>query len=87
MSQAIEQLAPCDLVLVEGFKAAAIPKLEVYRGANHKEWLHPNDKHIIAIVADTAASTALPQFDINDISGITEFVRLFSSSSDAVVFP
>jgi molybdopterin-guanine dinucleotide biosynthesis adapter protein len=75
---AVDALAPCDLALVEGFKAAAIPKLEIYRKGNQKEWLHPGDPHIIAVVADATAATSLPQFNINDINAITNFIRQFS---------
>src|SRR5512139_4205730 len=31
MEELIGRMSPCDLLLVEGFKRAAIPKLEVYR--------------------------------------------------------
>jgi molybdopterin-guanine dinucleotide biosynthesis adapter protein len=75
---AVRQLTPCDIVLVEGFKAAPIPKLEVFRRANEKTWLHPADPHIVAIAADVASTSALPWFDLNDISGIASFIRAYS---------
>jgi molybdopterin-guanine dinucleotide biosynthesis protein B len=46
-------MSPCDLVLVEGYKAAPIPKLEIWRAAAGKPLLYPRDPHIMAIATDT----------------------------------
>src|ERR1700676_177321 len=43
LADALRKLSPCDLVLVEGFKTAAIPKLEVYRASVGKPLLHRGD--------------------------------------------
>ena len=45
------KLSPVDLVLVEGFKRDAFPKLEIHRAANGKPLLHPDDPHIVAIAS------------------------------------
>ncbi|MEP6997413.1 MAG: molybdopterin-guanine dinucleotide biosynthesis protein B [Betaproteobacteria bacterium] len=74
LAQAVQRLSPCDLVLVEGFKAAAIPKLEVYRASIGKPLLHPDDPHIVAIAADTALATTLPRFDLGDVAAIAAFI-------------
>lgn len=74
LAQAVQRLSPCDLVLVEGFKAAAIPKLEVYRASVGKPLLHPGDPHIVAIATDAALATSLPRFDIVDVAGIADFI-------------
>lgn len=58
IEDALARLSPCDLALVEGFKAAPIPKLEVWRTAVGKPLLYPADPHIVAIATDSAA--ALP---------------------------
>jgi molybdopterin-guanine dinucleotide biosynthesis protein B len=78
LQQLIERISPCDLLLVEGFKREPIPKLEIYRHANGKEPLHPHDAHIVAIAADSRFNTALPQFDLDDASGIADFVCTFT---------
>ena len=44
--------SPCDLVLVEGYKAYPIPKLEIWRPAVGKPLLHPGDPPIVAIATD-----------------------------------
>jgi molybdopterin-guanine dinucleotide biosynthesis protein B len=61
-------------VLIEGFKTAAIPKLEVYRGSVGKPLLHPDDPHIVAIATDEALVTPLPRFDIGDLTAIVDFI-------------
>ncbi len=72
-----EQLArfsPCDLVLVEGFKHAPIPKIEVCRPGLGKPMLYPDDPDIIAVAADAAIETRLPVLDLNRPDDIAEFV-------------
>lgn len=78
LQQLIERISPCDLLLVEGFKREAIPKMEVYRRDNAKPALHPDDASIVAIAADCRFEAALPQFDLNEASRIAEFVRAFN---------
>ena len=51
--QTLARMSPCDLVLVEGYKAAPIPKLEIWRAAAGKALLYPPDPHILAIATDT----------------------------------
>lgn len=74
LAQALLRLSPCDLVLVEGFKAAPIPKLEVYRASVGKPPLHLQDSHVVAVASDGRVDTALPVFDIADIDGIASFI-------------
>lgn len=70
----LARLSPCDLVLVEGFKHAAIPKLEIYRAANGKPLLFLQDTHIIAIASDILMETTLPIFDLNAVASIGQFI-------------
>ena len=55
----ISELAPVDWVLVEGFKHAALPKVEVWRSALGQPPLYPGDPRFIAVATDDPA--ALPQ--------------------------
>jgi molybdopterin-guanine dinucleotide biosynthesis adapter protein len=73
-------LAGSDLVLVEGFKSAPIPKIEVRRRVSQtQEALAARDKHVIAVAADHAAETAdLPVFDLDDAEGIAAFIAAFA---------
>ena len=61
----LARLSPCDLVIVEGFKHAPIPKLEVHRAKADAPLLYPHDSSIVAVATDEQLSTSLPQFDID----------------------
>ncbi|MEN9560103.1 MAG: Molybdopterin-guanine dinucleotide biosynthesis adapter protein [Pseudomonadota bacterium] len=77
LAQALAQLSPCDLVLVEGYKHASIPKLEVYRASVGKPLLHQQDPYIQAIASEKSelgALPALPCFALDDIAGIAHFI-------------
>ena len=63
-----------DLILVEGCKNIAFPKIELHRQPTGKPWLYPNDAEIIAIASDTHCDAELPQLNINDIDSIALFV-------------
>ena len=72
----LARLAPCDLVLIEGYKREPIPKIEARRlEAANRMPLAPEDPHIAAIAADhPVTDTALPVFDLDDTATIADFV-------------
>lgn len=77
LPDAIAALAPCDLVLVEGFKAAPLPKLEVYRPSVGKPLLHPQDPCIVAVATDDPAAlsgAAIPVLDLDAVDAIATLV-------------
>ena len=70
----LRHLSPCDLLIVEGFKHAPIPKLEVWRAQTGEGLLHPQDPHIVAVASDVNIETPLPLLDLDDDAGIAEFI-------------
>lgn len=66
--------ALADLVLVEGFKQAAIPKIEVYRPSLGKPLWADQDTRVIAVAADGAVNTTLPLLDLNNAAEVADFV-------------
>jgi molybdopterin-guanine dinucleotide biosynthesis protein B len=70
----LKHLSPCDLLIVEGFKHAPLPKLEVWRAQTGEGLLHPQDPHIVAVASDEKVQTRLPLLDLNDDAGIAEFI-------------
>lgn len=71
----LERLSACDLVLVEGFKTLAHPKLEVFRVANGREPLHPSDPCIVAVASDREFPRAqIPVVPLDDIAAICDLV-------------
>lgn len=65
-----------DLILVEGFKPAIIPKIELHRPILGKPLLFPQDRSIIAVATDQPKqlTTALPVLDLNDPEAIAAFI-------------
>ena len=75
LEQLIGQLAPCDLVLVEGFKSEGqFARIEVRRSNNNEPPVFPHDPNVIAIAADHAVDTRLPVLDLNDAAKIASFI-------------
>lgn len=73
----LAQFSPCDLVLVEGFRHATLPKLEVWRAANNQPLLASSDPHVIAIAhlgLDPETANDRPHFDLDDSAGIAAFM-------------
>lgn len=74
LDELLARLAPCDLVLVEGFKQEPIPKLEVYRPENGKPPLFPERSDIVALATDDGIETTLPKLPLNDVGAMADFV-------------
>ena len=70
----VKRLSPCDLLVVEGFKFAPIPKMEVWRAETGEGLLHPNDPHIVAVASDATVETKLPLLDLNAHEAIAAFI-------------
>jgi molybdopterin-guanine dinucleotide biosynthesis adapter protein len=70
----LRHLSPCELLIVEGFKYAPIPKLEVWRAVTGEPLLHPNDSHFVAVVTDAKVETRLPVLDLNNADAVAAFV-------------
>ncbi|THK43249.1 molybdenum cofactor guanylyltransferase [Methylophaga sp. SB9B] len=86
--QAEPQLTDClarldmqklDLILVEGFKHEAFPKLELHRSNIGKPLIYPNDPNIIGIATDSVLSDQpnIPVLNLNDLAAILQFITTF----------
>jgi molybdopterin-guanine dinucleotide biosynthesis protein B len=76
----LARLSPVDLVLVEGYKRDAFPKLEIHRKANGKPLIHPVDPHIVAIASDAALPEAkVPVVDLDDIERIVDVLLQYAA--------
>jgi molybdopterin-guanine dinucleotide biosynthesis protein B len=83
LPEALDRLSPCDLALVEGYKAYPIPKLEIWRESVAKPLLHPQDSHILAIATDTPASFAhghIPVFALDALDEIATFIHTYADA-------
>ena len=63
-----------DLLVVEGFKAEPLPKIEVARSALSTELLCLNDRNLVATVTDFPVSPAVPHFGLGDATAIADFI-------------
>ena len=71
----LAKLDPCDLILVEGYKAAPHPKIETHREAAGRDLLAPGNPTIRAVASDARPATGLPLFDLDDVGGIASVLR------------
>lgn len=74
LEEQLKHFAPCDVVIVEGWKHHAMPKIEVHRKLSEKPLLFPNDTSVIAVASDETLATALPQFDLDDADAVAAFI-------------
>jgi molybdopterin-guanine dinucleotide biosynthesis protein B len=77
LPDALARLTRCDLALVEGYKTALIPKLEIWREVLGKPLLHPQDPHVAAIATDTPGRFAhgrIPAFPLAALDQIATFI-------------
>ena len=76
--QLLAELSPCDWVLVEGFKHADLPKIEVRRAAAPQQLapLYPDDPFVVALATDSPppVPTSLPQLSIDDPGAVAQWL-------------
>jgi molybdopterin-guanine dinucleotide biosynthesis protein MobB len=70
----LAQLAPVDLVLIEGYKRDAHPKVEAHRAVTGNPLIAPDDPTIRAVASDAALSLDRPVFDLDDTVAIADFI-------------
>ena len=91
LPQLLARLEPVDIVLLEGWKSGAYPKLEVWRAISAgKPPYFPTDPTVIAVASEPQFDTArygcpeLPAFRLDDLDGITAFVLTFVRASESI---
>jgi molybdopterin-guanine dinucleotide biosynthesis protein B len=70
LRELLARMDPVDLIIVEGFKRDAHPKIEVHRAANGKPWMRPEMPGIVAVASDAPAPYDLPQAHLDDVEAI-----------------
>jgi len=88
LAEVLAKLSPADLVIVEGFKRHAHPKLEVFRAAVGKPLLHPNDDCIVAVATDAPLPQAqVPVLRLDDIEAIADAMLAEALPRDRIGAP
>jgi len=82
----LQKLSPVDLVVIEGYKRAPHPKLEVHRTALGHALLSGSDPTIVAIASDQPLPEAkIPVIDLDDIDRIVETLLRHAAPLDAAL--
>jgi len=74
LSTLLERLSPVDLVLIEGYKRDAHPKVEAHRASTGNPLIASGDPTIRAVASDTAMVLDRPVFDLNDTVAVADFI-------------
>ncbi len=78
LAEIAARVGDVDLILTEGFKREAAPKIEVSRAAVGADLISPPE-HLIAVVADHPIALAVPQFALDDVQGLATFVQQYAA--------
>jgi molybdopterin-guanine dinucleotide biosynthesis protein B len=81
LDQVLTAISDVELVILEGFKGAPVPKIEVLRQVHHTEPL-PNLGGRVAFVTDVVTlETDLPCFALDDYQGVADFLIRFRNKT------
>jgi molybdopterin-guanine dinucleotide biosynthesis protein B len=81
----LAKLGPADLVIIEGFRKHAHPKLEIYRASVAKPLIYPQDDCVVAIASDAPLPHAqLPVLMLDDIEGIANVLQAEAVPRDQI---
>lgn len=74
LADLLRLMSPVDLVLVEGYKRDAHPKVEAFRAVTGNPLIAPDDPTVRAVASDTALTLDRPVFDLDDTAAIADFI-------------
>lgn len=74
LAQLLTRLSAVDLILVEGYKRDAHPKVEAHRAQTGNPLIAPDDPTVRAIASDVSLDGDRPVFDLDDTVAIANFI-------------
>ena len=74
LSALLNKLSPVDLVLVEGYKRDAHPKVEAHRAVTGNPLIAPGDETVRAVASDIPLDLDRPVFDLDDTVAVADFI-------------
>jgi molybdopterin-guanine dinucleotide biosynthesis protein B len=74
LDEIMEEISGMDLILVEGYKQARKPAIEIVRESVGTD-LIGGDEQLVAVASDVALALNVPVFDLNDVNGIADFIE------------
>jgi molybdopterin-guanine dinucleotide biosynthesis protein B len=75
LEELVDMLPDVDLVLAEGFKRGAHPKIEIHRPAANPEPACKGDPHLMAVVSDAPLEWGVPCFGLNELCALADFIE------------
>jgi molybdopterin-guanine dinucleotide biosynthesis protein B len=85
LPELLVKMSRVDLVVIEGFKREPHRKIEVYRAANGKPFLFPDDPGVAGIATDTSVATTLPTAHVDDIESVAAMMLKSAISVEEVL--
>jgi len=76
LEELVAHVRPCDLLLIEGMKAGAFPKIEVWRAGLDRRALWPGLPGVVAVAGDACGFRG-QTFSLDDVFGIADFIVRF----------
>ncbi|MBF0201540.1 MAG: molybdopterin-guanine dinucleotide biosynthesis protein B [Desulfamplus sp.] len=71
-----QYLSDMDIIIVEGFKHAEVPKIEIFRkGAGHNEPLFMDSPHLVGFITDSHHRPDVPLFGLDDVVMVSDFIE------------
>lgn len=75
LAELVQRIEGADIILVEGYRQASIPRLEVYRPSRGIDPVYTSTENVVAIVSDVdLPSISLPCLDLNQPTVVAEFI-------------
>ena len=68
------RLSPVDVVMLEGFKNAALPTVEVWLRSSGRPPRWPQNPHVFAIVSDAPVDASIAWFEPGDVAGLASYI-------------
>ncbi len=65
-----------DVVLAEGYKGSALPKIEIFRSDAHEAPVCLNDPMLVALVSDRQDQNHVACFGLDDVGLLTDFLEV-----------
>jgi molybdopterin molybdotransferase len=74
LAEVVSGISGVDLILIEGYKGAALPTVEVVRAANSLD-LVGRPEFRFAVAADVPLDMDVPQFHLDDVQGLADCIQ------------
>lgn len=86
VAEIVARLPQVDLVLTEGYKQSAYPKIEIHRAALRRPLLTPAEQ-LLAIMTDEPLNYPVPQLSLTDIPGCADIIAAYLQTFRSALSP